>query len=268
MYTVVLIAKRPESHCEKPANSNLVKLWTSTRCRESLTQTPTSSNPPSRSQRRINVDRVSFDGNWATGLDGDIYEPLSLRSGKGGETFSLGNVLHVPVRLQPRPITFKANSYGRCFRVVQSTGFMETVSPSGSAQINGTNDTSEFLPQPRTEQGSRLYERLGSQVFGVSGMVLAQRVPRLLASLVTAEVRLNPRSNREHSTIWQKSRRVRPLNDNSGRSQKYNGFRPDRTGLRKTPSSWLPANVKRKDHPGFVLMDSRIKESPFLSRGL
>ncbi len=45
-------------------------------------------------------------------------------------------------------------------------------------------------------------------------------------------------------------------------------FRPDRTGLRKTPSSWLPANVIRKDHPGFVLIGLKVKEGPFLSRGL
>jgi len=45
-------------------------------------------------------------------------------------------------------------------------------------------------------------------------------------------------------------------------------FRPDRTGLRKTPSSWLPANVKQKDHPGFVLIGLKVKEDPFLNRGL
>lgn len=46
------------------------------------------------------------------------------------------------------------------------------------------------------------------------------------------------------------------------RPQKYNGFRPDRTALRKTPRGWLPSNVIRKDHAGFVLMDSKLEVRP------
>ncbi len=78
----------------------------------------------------------------------------------------------------------------------------------------------------------------------------------------------NVGSNPAPRSTWQKPRRVLRLNQDSGRSQQYNGSRPDRTGLRKTPSSWLPANEINKDHPGFVLKDMKVKESPFLSRGL
>ncbi len=42
----------------------------------------------------------------------------------------------------------------------------------------------------------------------------------------------------------------------------HDGFRPDRTGLRKTPSSWLPANERNKDHPGFMVSWTKVKERP------
>lgn len=61
--------------------------------------------------------------------------------------------------------------------------------------------------------------------------------------------------------------RPQPKAEESGylklaRSQEYNGSRPDRTALRKTPRGWLPSNVITKDHAGFVSMDSRLKVRP------
>ena len=49
------------------------------------------------------------------------------------------------------------------------------------------------------------------------------------------------------------------------KSATHDGFRPDRTGLRKTPSSWLPANEIRKGHPGFMVSRTgRYGKAPFL----
>ena len=49
----------------------------------------------------------------------------------------------------------------------------------------------------------------------------------------------------------------------SSRSQRYNGFRPDRTALRKTSRGWLPSDIRHKDHAGFVLMDIRNVRASF-----
>ncbi len=82
---------------ERPASialkglSNLVCLWRAPDVELSLAQNPTSSIP-SRNQRRINVDRVSFDG----GLN--RFQPNKSMHGDR----------------EMRRATFKANSYGRC----------------------------------------------------------------------------------------------------------------------------------------------------------
>ena len=52
------------------------------------------------------------------------------------------------------------------------------------------------------------------------------------------------------------------------KSAAHGGFRPDRTGLRKTPSSWLPANIFEKTILVPCDWTIGLKESPFLSRGL
>lgn len=84
-----------------------------------------------------------------------------------------------------------------------------------------------------------------------------------VARIYQATFKANSSETDRNSSIEKGSRLYKRLD-----REKYNGFRPDRTGLRKTPSSWLPANEISKDHPGFVLIGHEVQESPFLSRGL
>jgi len=108
--SVVSINERAVSIALK-APSNLVESWYPTPDKISLAQHLVSmpaSTPNQRCFPQVNRKINCFDGDWTTSLDGDINEPLSRRSGKGGEAFSLGNRLYVPVRLQPCPVAFKA----------------------------------------------------------------------------------------------------------------------------------------------------------------
>ena len=133
---------------------------------------PTS--PFSRSQRRINVVRVSFDGGPAS--ECDRRAGVMSQMAYGCST-----------------TTFKANSYGRCFHELDRiTGCIRGISardagyggdghsnPEVLAACSSVHLDSNRFDMPantacelKAEQGSRLYERLDSQNYGGVSPVL------------------------------------------------------------------------------------------------
>ena len=135
--------------------------------------------------------------------------------------------------------------------------------------------SSEFLPKPRTEQGGCLYEwpvvRVFSMVIAFGGL----QSRRYLSGI--RQKRLVNHCRGINALKWALGKDVPPITfkalwqkpgigpmavRKSSRTQRYNGFRPDRTAPRKTPCGWLSTNVRRKDHAGFVSMDMEVKVRP------
>ena len=117
MNTVVLTNERPESIALTSLSSrrrlniapaNLVVLWPSTRCSGILPQNTTSSNPLSRNQRQINVDRVSFDGLPCYESRAKML-PIALVANNIAPVTIWETASGRSVRR-----SFKANLYGRC----------------------------------------------------------------------------------------------------------------------------------------------------------
>ncbi len=210
------------------------------------------------SGRRTNVDRVIISGGTCR-----KRRPADLLIRAPKTARQLGDATEGHVNPSA---TSNADSYSRCFRVsfdawvARNDRYLPIVTAEsqdmwglGSSPRFKAN-SSEFLPKLRTEQGGCLYE-----------WPEVRLVPKCRKRKEVMYSGLTPRST--DGTNWQKPgigiAAVSPVERNS-----TTVFRPDRTGLRKTPSSWLPANVIQKDHPGFVLIGLKVKESPFLSRGL
>lgn len=114
MNSVLSINERPDPHCEESGPSNLVSLGTAPDVGQSLAHTPTSSNPPSRNQRRINVDRVSIRNSIVAHLiSGSGHSGVVTRPCKAGDSVTTGQTW---VRILLSMLFTNADSYSRCFR--------------------------------------------------------------------------------------------------------------------------------------------------------